>query len=158
MNIFCLLLGGSQFFRWWWVVVDVLWLVVAGGGYIWLVFGGGGWWWMVVGGGIVWPNCFFLSFLCFFSFQMLESVVDLLFSWSQTFCGFLETRMLEPVAIPPFFVHINCSWPNLLISLMKLRQTVIINTDIAVCNFQSMKSSVELNRLLSKFFCYTSPG
>ena len=29
----------------------------------------------------------------------------------------------------------------------------ILDTE-TVCNFQSMKSPVELNRLLSKFFCY----
>ena len=33
------------------------------------------------------------------------------------------------------------------------RNLLYVNT-VSVCNFQSMKSPVELNSLLSKFFCY----
>ena len=35
-------------------------------------------------------------------------------------------------------------------------RTKVNATDNTVCNFQSMKTPVELNSLLSKFFCYTT--
>ena len=41
----------------------------------------------------------------------------------------------------------------LLLLFLKL-QKAILKTSMSVCNFQSMKSPVELNCLFSKFFCY----
>ena len=35
-------------------------------------------------------------------------------------------------------------------------RTKVNATDNTVCNFQSMKTPVELNSLLLKFFCYTT--
>ena len=43
-----------------------------------------------------------------------------------------------------------------LLALQSGRSLFINNSMCSVCNFQSMKSPVELNSLLSKFFCYVT--